>query len=91
MRGSPLALALVIALAACKTGGEYVQSDRAGFEADTGETNGRMFDFVSNKPEGDDWQIRIRGSSLWASFSHEDSTDDLGTKNRYVLDVWAGG
>ena len=40
-----------------------------------------MFDFVSYKPEGDDWQIRIRGSSMWASYSNEDTSDDLGTKN----------
>jgi hypothetical protein len=84
-------LLVAIALASCKTGGEYVQSDRQGAEVDTGETNGRMFDFVSNKPEGDDWQIRIRGSSLWASFSHEEETDDLGTKNlsrKEAAKVW---
>ena len=40
-----------------------------------------MFDFVSNKPEGDDWQIRIRGSSMWASYSNEDTSDELGTRN----------
>lgn len=76
-----LFLALVLGLTGCKTGGDYVQGDRAAGDVDTGETNGRMFDFVSNKPEGDDWQIRIRGSSLWASFSHEDASDDLGNSN----------
>ncbi|MBL9013554.1 MAG: hypothetical protein JNL83_05240 [Myxococcales bacterium] len=91
MRCSLLALAVALALAGCKTGGEYVQGDRGASDIDTGETNGRMFDFVSNKPEGDDWQIRIRGSSLWASFSTEDSTDDLGTKNlsrKEAAKVW---
>ncbi len=76
-----LVLVFAIGLTGCKTGGAYAQTDRESSDIDTGETNGRMFDFVSNKPEGDDWQIRIRGSSLWASFSHEDSADDLGTKN----------
>ena len=39
-----------------------------------------MFDFVSNKPEGDDWQIRIRGSSMWVSYGDEDAkVQDLGT------------
>jgi hypothetical protein len=50
-------------------------------DLDRGETNGRMFDFVSNKPDGDDWQIRIRGSSLWASYAKEDKADPLGTTN----------
>ncbi len=86
-----LLVGLLVGLASCKTGGEYVQSDRQGNDIDTGETNGRMFDFVSNKPEGDDWQIRIRGSSMWASFSHEETTDDLGTKNlsrKEAAKVW---
>jgi hypothetical protein len=34
-----------------------------------GEANGRMFDFVSTKPNGDQWTIRVRGDSLWAAFS----------------------
>ena len=84
-------LAFGLAIAACKTGGEYVQGDRVGSEDLAGEANGRMFDFVSNKPDGDDWQIRIRGSSLWASFSTEETTDDLGTKNlsrKEAAKVW---
>jgi len=48
---------------------------------DRGETNGRMFDFVSDKPEGDDWQIRVRGTSMWVSYAHEDSADQLGTRS----------
>ena len=48
---------------------------------DRGETNGRMFDFVSDKPEGDDWQIRIRGTSMWVSYANEKKTDQLGTQN----------
>lgn len=77
------AIAILLVLAgACKAGGEYAKttSMSGGAERDRGEVNGRMFDFVSNKPEGDDWQIRIRGSSLWASYAKEKSVDDLGTK-----------
>jgi hypothetical protein len=70
---------LVLTLAACP-GGEYVASERSA-AVDTGDTNGRMFDFVSNKPEGDDWQIRVRGASMWVSYGNEDSTDELGAKN----------
>jgi hypothetical protein len=68
-------------LVACNTGGTYAKGGGFVGEADRGETNGRQFDFVSNKPDGDDWQIRIRGSSMWASYAHEDSTDQLGTTN----------
>lgn len=76
-------LALLVAVSACPGagGGEYVKSGRGGGDVDRGEVNGTMFDFVSNKPDDDDWQIRIRGSSMWASYSHEDTSDDLGTVN----------
>lgn len=91
VRCVPLLLSIALGITGCKTGGQYAQSDREAGDVDTGETNGRMFDFVSNKPEGDDWQIRIRGSSMWASFSHEDASDDLGTKNltrKEMSKVW---
>jgi hypothetical protein len=78
-----IALAVVAgSLAGCpKAGGEYVQGDRRGGDVDRGETNGRRFDFVSNKPEQDEWQIRITGSSMWVSYAHEDSADKLGSIN----------
>ena len=73
---------LVALLVGCKAGGTYAKSGRSDSgEVDRGETNGRQFDFVSNKPEGDDWQIRIRGTSMWCSYAHEDSEDQLGTTN----------
>jgi hypothetical protein len=73
-------LALSLMFSACKAGGEYQKGQRNESAVDRGETNGRMFDFVSNKPDGDDWQIRVRGNSLWASYSDEEKSDDLGTK-----------
>lgn len=73
---------LAACLAACpKPGGEYAQGERRAGEVDRGETNGRRFDFVSNKPEYDDWQIRITGSSMWVSYAHGDAADKLGTIN----------
>ena len=86
-----IGIAIALAFAACKTGGEYVQGDRSGTDVDRGETNGRMFDFVSYKPDGDDWQIRIRGNSIWASYSHEDNSDELPTKalsSKETKKVW---
>jgi hypothetical protein len=76
-------IALCLALVACSTGGQYVQGERSGGDEDMrrGETNGRMFDFVSNMPEGDDWQIRVRDSSLWAAYGDGETTKDLGTAN----------
>jgi hypothetical protein len=66
---------------ACSPGGNYVQGQRQAGQVDRGETNGRRFDFVSNKPEQDDWQIRVTGSSMWVSWSHEDTSDKLGSIN----------
>jgi hypothetical protein len=79
-----LCLALVTALAvvACSTGGTYARgSDRGADEDRRGETNGRMFDFVSNMPEGDDWQIRVRDSSLWAAYGDGEKVKEVGTAN----------
>ena len=73
-------------LAAClvgcpRAGGNYVQGDRRGGDVDRGETNGRRLDFVSNKPEQDEWQIRITGSSMWVSYAKDASADKLGSIN----------
>lgn len=68
-------------MSACSTGGQYQSGARTGGDVDRGETNGRMFDFVSNMPEGDDWQIRIRDSSLWAAYGEGTKTKELGTAN----------
>lgn len=70
----------MIPLLACHCGGQYAGSSFQAGTQDRGETNGRMFDFVSDKPEGDDWQIRVRGNTLWASYSNEAKADSLGIK-----------
>lgn len=72
-----LLLIMIVTLAAC--GGSYAQNTRAAEGADRGETNGRSFEFVSNKPEGDDWNIRIRDSSMSVGYGNEDTSEDLGT------------
>lgn len=72
-------LALLIAFAACSQGGTYERGGRKGGDVDRGETNGRMFDFVSNMPEGDDWQIRVRDASLWAAYGDGDKVKELGS------------
>src|SRR5947199_4039560 len=76
-----LLLAFACLFAACSAGGNYVQGDRRAGDVDRGETNGRRFDFVSNKPELDDWQIRVTGSSMWVSYGRDDTTDKLGSIN----------
>ena len=65
---------------ACSPGGSYVQSDRQPGDVDRGETNGRMFDFVSNKPEDDDWQIRVRDDSIWVGYGNESKSENLGNR-----------
>jgi len=74
--------AVVVGLAACSSaGGSYVQGDRRGRDVDRGETNGRRFDFVSNKPAQDEWQIRVTGSSMWVSYARDEASDKLGSFN----------
>jgi hypothetical protein len=63
-----------------RAGGAYSPGERQG-DVDRGETNGRRLDFVSNKPELDEWQIRITGSSMWVSYAREDTADKLGSIN----------
>lgn len=88
MRCPGLTVAAVLAAGACAglglascgaAGGSYAPSGRRGGDVDRGETNGRRFDFVSNKPEQDDWQIRVTGSSMWVSYARDASADKLGS------------
>jgi hypothetical protein len=75
------ALLLVLAvIAGCKTGGEYVEVPREG-RANRGDTNGRSFDFVSTKPDGDEWTIRFRGDAMSVFYSIDDKSDNLGSFN----------
>ena len=87
-----LVLAFAVLVAACHAGGEYVPTGRKGGDVDRGETNGRRFDFVSNKPEQDEWQIRITGSSMWVSYAKDASADRLGSINltdKETRKLWA--
>lgn len=43
-----------------------------------GDTNGRMFDFISSKPDGTEWTIRVRGDSMWVAYSTRKEDKDLG-------------
>ena len=79
LRRTALLAICLLATGCPKAGGAYEQGNYGG-SVDRGETQGRMFDFVSNKPDGDDWQIRVRGDSIWASYSNEDESDELPTK-----------
>jgi hypothetical protein len=84
-------IALVVALTGCKTGGTYVDDRRPARESARGDTNGRSFDFVSTKPDGDEWTIRFRGNSMWVAYSIDDRNDDLGSFNlteKEVKRVW---
>jgi hypothetical protein len=57
------AVVLLVVLAACGA------TPQVGSDDPRGETNGRMFDFVSTKPDGSEWMIRVRGDSMWVAFS----------------------
>jgi hypothetical protein len=66
-------IAIILAVAACG-GGQYAKSDREAGDVDRGETNGRTFEFISNLPDGEDWQVRVRDSSMWASYSEGETS-----------------
>jgi hypothetical protein len=76
-----LLAAAVLALAACHPGGEYATGNTMTNDLDRGETNGRMFDFVSNRADNDDWSIRVRGTSMSVAYGDADKTKKLGTQS----------
>ena len=83
---------LVATLTGCKQPGTYVDEREERRPAERGETNGRSFDFVSTKPDGDEWTIRFRGNSMWVAYSIDDKNDDLGSfdlSDKEVRKVWA--
>jgi hypothetical protein len=57
-----LAALLLAAPAAACSGGQYSTSTQRYGGSDRGETNGRMFDYVSMSADGDQWEVRIRGN-----------------------------
>jgi hypothetical protein len=73
-----LVLAIAAGAAACK--GTYATgSGMTSHTNERGETNGRSFDFVSTKPDGSEWTIRVRGSAMWVGYAKGKKTDELGS------------
>lgn len=70
-----------ISAAGCGAGGKYASSDREAGDVDRGETNGRTFELISNLPDGEDWQVRVRDSSMWASYSEGDKSTEYKAVN----------
>ncbi len=85
------ALAGLLLLAGCP-GGEYHRGGgMADFASARGETNGRSLDFVSTKPSGAEWTIRIRGRAMWVAYAKGEKADELGSFNMSdaeVLELW---
>ena len=73
---------VLIAILLCVAcGGQYATTDRTANEVERGEVNGRTFDWVSNLPDGEDWQVRVRDSSMWASYSEGDDIKEYKAVN----------
>ncbi|MEZ4368574.1 MAG: hypothetical protein R2939_20185 [Kofleriaceae bacterium] len=92
MRAPSVSWPLVACLVAtaCSAGGTYARRDLVDDDG-RGDTNGRSFDFVSTKPQGDEWTVRLRGRSMWVAYSTAEQVDDLGTfrlSEREAEDVW---
>lgn len=66
-------IALVaVSLPACSGADYQVSDDRRG------EVNGRSFELVSTKSDGDEWSFRARGNSLWVGFVRGEKIGELG-------------
>lgn len=63
---------LALVIAACGPTKGTADGDRRG------DTNGRMFDFVSAKPDGSEWTVRVRGDSMWIAYASAKESKDLG-------------
>jgi hypothetical protein len=74
-------LIVIIALAAACGGGQYASTEREAGDVDRGETNGRSFELISNLPDGEDWQVRVRDSSMWASYSEGEKSKEYKAVN----------
>lgn len=70
------ALVVAAALAGCG-GGQYSTSTQRFGGSERGESNGRMFDYVSMSADGDQWEVRIRGNSMWLAYSLEDKAESF--------------
>ncbi len=77
-RVGTLLVALLVAapMAACG-GGQYSTSTQRFGGSDRGETNGRMFDYVSMSADGDQWEVRIRGNAMWIAYSLDDKSESF--------------
>lgn len=78
---SALFAAASLAPAAGCGGGQYSTSTQRFGGAERGEANGRMFDYVSMTADGDQWEIRIRGTSMWLAYSLEDKSESFNPVN----------
>lgn len=74
--GSAVAIAVCLVCALACGGGEYSTSTQRS-SSSRGDTNGRMFDYVAMTPEGDQWEVRLRGASMWVAYSLEDRSDSF--------------
>jgi hypothetical protein len=69
-------LAASLTLAGCG-GGQYSSSTQRFGGAERGEANGRMLDYVAMSVDGDQWEVRIRGTSMWVAYSLEDKAESF--------------
>lgn len=63
---------VAVSLPACGGADYRVSDDRRG------EVNGRSFELVSTRVDGDEWSFRARGNSLWVGFVKGGTIGELG-------------
>ncbi len=67
-----LTVVVAVSLPACGGADYRVSSDRRG------EVNGRSFELVSTRVDGDEWSFRARGNSLWVGYVRDAKIGELG-------------
>lgn len=67
-----LTLLGAVSVAACGGPDYRVSADRRG------EVNGRSFELVSTRVDGDEWSFRARGDSLWVGYVRDGKIGELG-------------
>jgi hypothetical protein len=74
-----LACACLLTLGPACQGSYQRGTGRENAGAHDRESDGRTFDFVSTKPDGAEWTIRVRGTGMWVAYSEGRRSDELGT------------
>ena len=70
---SALLAGAAVSVAGCGAADHHTDGDRRG------DVDGRSFELVSTKADGNEWSFRARGNSLWIGYVRDEDVGELGT------------